>query len=142
MHPRLWLIITTLLMTLPASADPRVDYRVSVMEGAHRHLKAIKSIVIDGAPQRQHLDAHVRALIDFGIMLPGLFPRASDGPQSEASTKIWQNPAEFRAAITQLEKSLVTLQQAASHGDGRQRTSAYYATLDACKNCHHQFRER
>jgi len=124
-----------------AANQPMLEYREKTMEAAHNHLKAISEIVVHGVPMRQQLPAHARALADFSSMLADLFPPGSQG--NEASPLIWKQWEEFvRDDVKMMRQASDDLLRAIDSGDLTKITDQYYQTLEACKHCHRNYRER
>lgn len=138
-----WLPVLLLLVPaalLAGSTDDLVTYRVRVMEGALRHLRAVSSIVVDGVPMRPHLAEHIRALKAFSTMIPEMFPRGSTTVKSEAKPDIWQHWPEFSGAAKHLGATIDTLATAAAGDDQDALRQAFDDTVAACKACHRKFR--
>lgn len=137
------LLLLILPMALPAAtADDMVQYRVQMMETAHRHLKALAAIADGRVPLGHHATEHARALQAFGRLLPDLFPRGSLTPGSEARPEIWQRWPHFTTVIARFTTTTDALMAAAAAGDPARLRLAYDNTLEACKGCHREFRAR
>ena len=134
-----WLVGLGLLLPSVALADPALtQYRQRVMEGANQHLKAVKSLVLQGVPLQDQLPAHLDALAAFSRQLPDLFPAGSQG--GDARQEIWRDRAAFLEAVRRNGDAVRTLGDAVRRGDGAAMGKGYYAVLDGCKGCHRDFR--
>ncbi len=137
-----WTILLLLLpLSLSAVAGNRalVKYRQHVMEASHDHMKAIGSLVLDGVPLRGQLPGHIHAIETFAKELPALFPRGSEG--GDAERMIWWRWPDFKARAHKTAQAAAALDTAAVAGDEGRMHKAYYALLDSCKSCHHDYRQ-
>lgn len=129
-------------LLLAAPVDDLVEYRVRVMESAHRQLQAASSIAVDGVPLTHHLAAHARSLKTFSTLIPELFPPGSRTAKSEAKPEIWQRWDDFIALAHRLGDNADALERAARDGNRKAMAQAYRDTLDSCRACHREFRLR
>ena len=134
------LLLTLLLVAIPAGAEVLLDYRQKVMESAHRHLKAVGYILVDGVEMRDHLPVHTRALEDFSQVLPELFPARSRHMKSDALDEIWRSPTAFLEQARNHQQRQQALATAVSQQRWKAAQDAYYQVLKACKGCHRKFK--
>jgi len=69
-----------------------------------------------------------------------LFPSGSGGGVSEASPKIWLQPADFKKIVEGLNQAAQRLAQATSTGVPNLVIEKFRALGGTCKNCHREYR--
>ena len=123
-----------------ADGDAEYDYRHGVMEAIGGHMTAMVTILRKGVHQDE-LALHASGIAALAGISSDIFPAGSDVEKSEALPAIWENRADFDAAMTKFVKTAKLMEQAASIGDMRQIGSAIQSLGGACKGCHDDFRE-
>lgn len=131
---------------LPATAisddidDELYLYRSNVMEIASSHLKALKAYVDGKLEIKNHVPAHVDALLDLNAMYQDLFPPGQQHPESEALPAIWADPRGFQSAIGYNRKRIMALKQV-DPGDLKSMKRAVNEVRMSCGDCHYYFRD-
>ena len=87
------------------------QYRSDVMEASSHHLKALKRYVEGHITIKNHVPAHVDALLDLNGMYQELFPAGKQHPESEALPAIWSDPRGFQYAIQNNQRKIMALKQ-------------------------------
>ncbi|MCG2633386.1 MAG: cytochrome c [Gammaproteobacteria bacterium] len=72
--------------------------------------------------------------------LEGFLPDTLVG-DSEAKPEIWENWADFKAKMADLEEATSALAEASLSGDMKTIVPAFKATGGACKACHDDYKE-
>ena len=123
-----------------ADGEAEYDYRHGVMEAIGGHMTAMVTILRKGVHQDE-LALHASGIAALADISPDIFPGGSDVEKSEALPAVWENPAEFNAAMTKFVETAKLMEQAALTGDMAQIGPAIQGLGGACKGCHDDFRE-
>lgn len=140
---RIKALILGLLMTPLTFADGQAeyDYRHSVMEAIGGHMTAMVTIIRKGVHQDE-LALHARGIAALAEISPGIFPEGSMTEKSESLPAVWENRAEFDAAMDKFVEASKVMAAAAESGDMSQIGPAIQGLGGACKGCHDDFREQ
>ena len=123
------------------NADHVYLYRSNVMEISAGHLKALKGYVDGELAIKDHVPAHVDALLALNGMYQDLFPAGEQHPESEALGAIWSDPRGFKHAIQHNHRKIMALKQV-DPGDMKTMKRAVNEVRMSCGDCHSYFRER
>lgn len=125
------------------AAEPEdvIKYRENVMKSQGAHLAAAAAIIQGKVDFKSQLREHTRALVASTNDIPTLFPKGSDFGETEALDAVWQKPAEFKKAAEHAHKMAVALDNAVAKDDTKSYPMHLKATVDACKECHKDFRK-
>ena len=115
-------------------------YRSNVMEMSSTHLKALKSYVDGELAIKDHVPAHVDALLGLNGMYQGLFPAGEQHPESEALPAIWSDPRGFEYAINNNRLKIMSLKQV-DPADMPAMKRAVNEVRMSCGDCHTYYRE-
>lgn len=132
---------------LPSTAMAEGDeedvyrYRTNVMKISSNHLKALKAYVNGSLPIKNHIPAHVDALLSLNAIYQDLFPAGKQDPESEALPLIWSDPRGFQQAIAHNRKRLMALKEV-DPGDMVAMKRAVNEVRMSCGDCHYYFRVR
>ena len=110
------------------------------MEAIGGHMTAMVTILRKGVHQDE-LALHARGIAALAEIAPDIFPAGSDVEKSESLPAVWENRAEFDAAMIKFVEAAKVMEQAAEIGDMAQIGPAIQGLGDACKGCHDDFRE-
>tara|TARA_B100000678_G_scaffold121700_1_gene101825 strand:+ start:8378 stop:8911 length:534 start_codon:yes stop_codon:yes gene_type:complete len=105
--------------------------------------KTIRDELGEGDPDITEIQAATARLTELSSAVGNWFPEGSgpsSGVETEALPAIWEQPAEFEAAITQLQTAVADIDGAAQSGDVAAVGGAVRGLGAACKNCHDSFR--
>lgn len=116
-------------------------YRTDVMEASSHHLKALKRYVEGHMVIKNHVPAHVDALLDLNGMYQELFPAGKQHPESEALPAIWSDPQGFQYAIRNNQRRIMALKQVDTN-DMKAMKRAVNEVRMSCGDCHSYYRER
>lgn len=116
-------------------------YRSDVMAASSNHLKALKRYVEGHLAIKNHVSAHVDALLDLNGMYQDLFPAGKQHPESEALPAIWSDPQGFQYAIQSNQRRIMALKQV-DPDDMKAMKRAVNEVRMSCGDCHSYFRER
>ena len=140
------LISSTLLIVVGATnahmgATGIVKERMELMKSIGKAMKSIRKMADETAPlESAKVAGAAQEIADHGARIVALFPRGSAGRVSEASQKIWQDPAGFRRYADSMVTTADDLVAAAKANDREKIKSAYRALGRTCGNCHDDFR--
>jgi cytochrome c556 len=144
---RLGIFCLLLSVVLPPSviADGNEEdiyrYRSKMMENSSSHLKALQAYVKGKLPIKNHVPAHVDALLALNGMYRDLFPAGSLHPDSSAKPLIWSDPRGFQQAIEINRRKIMALKQVDA-SDMTKLKRAVNEVRMSCGDCHYYFRER
>lgn len=141
-------IFTALALVLACSsqvaaattAEDAYEYRESIMTALKGHAGAISMQVRGLAGDPDHVAKHAKAIANLGTELHAVFQKGSAVEGSEALPAIWENPADFAAALERAEKAMAALGEAADSGEIEAIGVAFTNVGKACKGCHEDFR--
>ena len=136
------LLIAGMSVNPGALADGEAEYdcRHGVMEAIGGHMTAMVTILRKGV-HKDELALHATGISRLAEISPGIFPEGSDVEESESLPAVWNNRAEFDAAMSKFVDAAKVMEQAASTGDMAQIGPAIQGLGGACKGCHDDFRE-
>jgi cytochrome c556 len=126
-----------------AEAQAIIEARQAGYKNLGKNFKAISDEIRGGAPDVAVVQASAAVVAETADKIGGWFPEgssAASGVETDALDAIWQQPAEFSAAIEQLKTAAAGLTAAATSGDAAAIQAAFQTTGGACKNCHDTFR--
>ncbi len=130
-------------MAIAAEDDEgAIKYRQSVMKSIGGHTGAVYQIVKSNNPNKSHLQAHARALLDLTGMISAAFQRQTSGGKTRAKQKIWTDASGFKSAVDDVETAAREFDAAASSGNDTETAKKLDALLDTCKGCHKEYREK
>lgn len=138
------LILCVLLPTTTmadGSDEEMYRYRSDVMAASSNHLKALKRYVEGELAIKNHVPAHVDALLDLNGMYQDLFPAGKQHPESEAMPAIWSDPRGFQRALEYNRQRIMVLKQV-DPGDMKTLKRAVNEVRMSCGDCHSYYRER
>lgn len=122
-----------------AEAEDLIKYRKSVMGAIGGHMGSIAAIM-GGKVDVNHLRGHTVGLNATSKMVRDVFPPDSANGDTAAKMEIWQQPADFKLAVEQLEDAANNLLIAVDSGNKAQIGEAMKEVGGACKNCHDSYR--
>lgn len=121
-----------------ASEDDQ-EYRHEVMEAIGAHATALRAILEEKVPHREHLSIHVNAIADLASITHTLFPEGSEG--GEALPAIWEEPEEFKKAVERFQMAASELKTVVSERKMDEMPQKVRGLFMACKGCHDDYRE-
>jgi cytochrome c556 len=89
-----------------------------------------------------HIVAHARAAHAVSLMLDDVFPDGTDVGDTRARPEIWQNKAQFAAAVKALQTATGELVSVAESGDLTAVGAQLKKVGQACGGCHKPFRKK
>ena len=115
-------------------------YRRQQMLAKSAHFRAIEAVVIYGAPFKETLPSHARALQDLARNLDKLFVPGTETELGRhgAKPEIWQQKEKFGQHVAGFRKSVDEL-AAAVKADG-DLSAAYTGVRHQCLACHQSYR--
>ena len=128
------------LVARAAEPEDIIKYRENVMKSQGAHLAAAAAIIQGKVDFKSQLREHTRALAASTKDIPTLFPKGSDFGETKALDAVWQKPAEFKKDAEHAHMMAVALDNAVAKGDTKSYPMHLQAMLDACKECHKDFR--
>ena len=132
-------LICVVVALLANASEEDLEYRHDVMEAIGYHSSALRAILEQKVPHRDHIKIHVNAIADLASITHTLFPEGSQG--GEALDAIWEEPEEFRAAVDRFAEAAQELRDAVNAGEQEGMPRKIMAMFQACKGCHDDYRE-
>jgi cytochrome c556 len=126
----------------PSPGEKAVTYRKAVYQVILWQVGPLGAMAQGKAPyDPDEFARRAGRLNTMTYMLEEAYPPESQGVRkSKAKSKIWQNRADFDAKLKALEEKSAELAQVARQGDFETSKEAFFATANACKNCHDEYR--
>jgi len=122
--------------TTPADYHRLREARMGQGGGA---LGALKRVADSGGDIAAEA-ARIQILVQLGNDLPTLFP-AGSGEGTEASPRVWSDPAGFQQAVGRFQTATRALATASTAGDRAAFLTAWTEVRASCGGCHDNFRE-
>lgn len=122
-----------------ANGEAEYEYRHGVMEAIGGHMTAMVTILRKGVHQDE-LAVHARGIAALADIAPGIFPEGSDVEKSKSLPAVWENRADFDAAMSKFVEASKAMEQAASSGEMSQIGPAIQGLGGSCKGCHDDFK--
>lgn len=119
-----------------------IKYRQSVMKGVGGHTGAIHQIVKNNNPNKNHLQAHARALHDLMGMVAAAFQQKTNGGKTRAKPEIWSDASGFESVTRDAEAAAGAFSAAAGSGNAANIAEKLDVLLDTCKGCHREYRQK
>lgn len=88
------------------------------------------------------LEGAGKAIKNWSVVLPTLFPAGSDKGETKALPEIWTDAAGFQKAAAALGAAGDQLASAAKAGDATAAAAAFKAVGEACGACHKAYRAK
>jgi cytochrome c556 len=141
----LGLLAAAALLAVPtiAAAPDTIKARQTNFKAMARSMKLISDELKKDAPSWAIVRRESLSLERAGARVGGFFPKgtgAEAGVKTGARAAIWQKPADFRTAATNLNGATRNLRLITAGTDLGKIRGALGATGGACKACHDQFR--
>jgi cytochrome c556 len=133
----------TLAVPTIAAAPDTIKARQANFKAMGRSMKMISDELKKDSPSYAIIRRESLTLERAGARIGGFFPKgtgAEAGVKTGARAAIWQKPAEFRAAATNLNKATRALRLITAGNDVAKIRAALGATGGTCKACHDDFR--
>lgn len=140
---------TSLLLTVLAlasltahAADPddMIKYRKNVMNANGGLMGASNALIQNKVEFKSQLAGYAKALEALNKDLPALFPKGSNGGDSEALPDVWNKRAEFERHAKDTQTKAAAFAKAAGGGDPK-LAEKFKDLSDSCKSCHKDFRK-
>lgn len=126
------------------SPEDLVKYRQSVMKALGGHAGAIAAVVKGQVSYGAHVANHARSIKEMSLIVPDIFP-SNSGPaayaDTRALTKIWEQPAKFKEAVTAFQSAAAKFADIAEGGDQQAIAEGLGALGKSCGGCHKPFRK-
>ncbi len=119
-----------------------IKYRQTIMESHGAHLRPIVMVVKGEVSYTGHIAAHARAAHAVSLMLDDVFPDGTDVGDTRARPEIWQDKAQFAAAVKALQTATGELVSVAESGDLTAVGAQLKKVGQACGGCHKTFRKK
>jgi len=128
-----------------ASDGGEIKYRKAVMKSVGGHMNALVGIVKGETANKGDMVELAKGMLSLAKIAQNVFPKGSDnmGGDTDALSKIWDDPADFKKinmAFVDHARNLVT---AAESGDTKVLGAAVGALgKNACKACHDSYKKK
>ncbi|TYO91245.1 c-type cytochrome [Oceanicella actignis] len=124
----------------PADLNDPVSVRQHMMKNVGGSMKLLAGMVKGEAPYDARVaEAAFRAMNNAALGLGAFFPPGSDAGETEASPKIWQDMAGFKAAIGAFARDTAAA-AAARPADLDAFKPVFGKVAGNCKSCHEAWR--
>ena len=130
----------TLSQWVQADAKSEILYRQGVMSVVGGHMKSMATSLKGGI----HMDefaVHAHGMANISKIVPNVFPEGSGDGKTEALAEIWENKAEFKAAMDKFLEAADGMAVAADTGEMASIGPAIKALGGSCKGCHDDFKQ-
>jgi len=118
-----------------------VRERMELMKSIGKTMKEIRKMANGKMPlESAKVASAATAIAHHGGRIGALFPQGSVDDVSEASPKIWEDPAGFKRSTDLLMKTANDLFAAAQSNDPAKVKSAFRSLGRTCSSCHTDFR--
>lgn len=131
--------ICALVALVAVASEDDQEYRHEVMEAIGAHATALRSILQEKVPHRDHISIHVNALADLASITHTLFPEGSEG--GEALPAIWEEPEEFKKVVERFQTATAELRDVVNENKMDEVPQKVMGMFRACKGCHDDYRE-
>ena len=122
-----------------ADADADIAYREAVMKVVGGHMKAM-STILKGQVHMADLAYNANRMRDVALLAPQIFPAGSGEGKTAALAAIWDEPAEFKAAMDRYVNAAAGMADAVASQDMGQVGPAIQALGKSCKGCHDDYK--
>lgn len=119
-----------------------IKYRQTIMQSHGAHLRPIVMVIKGEVSYTGHIAAHARAAHAVSLMLDDVFPDGTDVGDTRARPEIWQDKAQFAAAVKALQTATGELVSVAESGDLAAVGAQLKKVGQACGGCHKPFRKK
>jgi len=136
------ILLMAVLLSPPlawADADADIAYREAVMKVVGGHMKAM-STILKGQVHMADLAYHANSMRDVSLLAPQIFPAGSGEGKTAALAAIWDEPAEFKAAMDRYVNAAAGMADAVASQDMGQVGPAIQALGKSCKGCHDDYK--
>jgi len=123
-----------------SDAKTEIKYRQSVMGVVGGHMQAMGTI-LKGQVHMDDLEFHAKGMANVSSIVPKTFPEGSGKGKTEALPEIWEDKAEFKAAMDKFVAAAEGMASASGSGDMAVIGPAIKALGGSCKGCHDNFKE-
>ena len=128
---------------IPTWADQgTIKYRQAVMRAQGGHMGAIVGLIKGQVDYKGHLVGHAKALNELPTMVGDAFAKRTEGGKTRAKADIWDDAADFKQKVDNLQKATAALLEAAESGGTAAAGAKLKAVGDACGACHKKFRKK
>ena len=123
-----------------ADPDDMVKYRKNVMNANGGLMGASNGLIQNKVEFKVQLAAFAKALEALNKDLPALFPKGSNGGDTDALPDVWGKRAEFERHAKDTQTKATAFAKAASGNDPK-LAEKFKDLSDSCKGCHKDFRK-
>ena len=135
------LLVFTGVTNAHMGANGIVQERMELMKSIGKAMKGIRKMARGKVPLKSaKVASAAKEIAHHGARIGALFPQGSAGGVSEASPKIWEDPANFQKSSDLLVQTANNLFAAAQSNDPAKVKSAFRALGRTCGSCHTDFR--
>lgn len=121
-----------------ADMDDAVKYRKNVMEANGGLMGASNAILQGKVDKKAQLAVYAKALEGLNQDLASLFPKGSNGGDTDALPEVWSKRAEFERHARDTQEKAAAFAKAAA---GKDAMARFRDLSESCKSCHKDFRK-
>lgn len=142
-HTSLLLTALALASLTAHAADPddMIKYRKNVMNANGGLMGASNALIQNKVEFKSQLAGYAKALEALNKDLPALFPKGSNGGDSEALPDVWNKRPEFERRARETQAKAAAFAKAAGGGGDPKLAEKFKDLSDSCKSCHKEFRK-
>jgi len=130
---------TLLAPAVMADSKTETEYRQAVYKSIGGHMTAIVTS-LKNQVHMEYFAMHALCLASLANVAPNVFPEGSATEKSKALPAIWENRAEFDAAMDKFVDAANNFATVAESGDMSKVGNAMKALGGSCKGCHDNFK--
>jgi len=124
-----------------AEEPAALKYRKNLMEIIGKNMGAIGNIMKNGLDMPGAISTHAGLMADSAALIAPAFKKKITEGRTDAKPEIWEDWAQFEAAIADFEKAARDLQKTAVSGDMAALVKGSKALGKSCGGCHKTFRK-
>jgi cytochrome c556 len=118
--------------------DDFVKYRKNVMEANGGLMGATNAILQGKVDKKGQLATYAKALEGLNQDLASLFPKGSNGGDTDALPEVWSKRAEFERHAKDTQEKAASFAKATA---GKEAQARFKDLSESCKSCHKDFRK-
>lgn len=124
----------------PALADAakQIEARQTFYKAVKVHMGGLVPVAKGQMKFSEETRLHAQGMLALAMQAPRMFPEGSDFGDTGAKPEIWENKAEFQAALDAFLKAA----QMAAKADAGSIGAAVGGLGKSCKGCHDDFRQK
>jgi len=126
----------------PSKGEQAIKYRKSIYQVIIWNFMPMSQMAQEKIPyDAADFAERARRVNAMSYMLSEAYPvESQSGAPTRAKPEIWANRTDFDSKLAALQDKSAELARVAAEGDFATSKAAFFATANACKNCHDKYR--